>query len=78
MKNQGLEFAFLQCENRMWKVGKKELSLGVQFSGGSDWFCLNSNFIDYVVNSNDKLIQNLKIFYKYTLLPSEVKLFHDF
>jgi hypothetical protein len=56
----------------MWRVGTRSLPIGIQFAGGSDWFCLNHNFIDYIVNSNDELLANLKIFFKNVLLPSEV------
>lgn len=69
--NQAFEFAFLQCENRMWRVGKRKAPLGIQFSGGSDWFCLNRAFVDYVVNGRDELLTNLKRYYRYSLLPSE-------
>jgi len=71
-KKQGLEYSFLNCENRMWKINKRTFASGLQFGGGSDWFILNSNFIDYILSSNDEYLQYLKDFYKYTLLPSEV------
>lgn len=72
--NQALGHAFLQCENHMWRVGPRRLPLGIQFTGGSDWFCLNHEFVDYVINSNHEYLLNLKHFYKYSLLPSEVSL----
>ena len=57
----------------MWKINKRMFASGLQFGGGSDWFILNSNFIDYILSSNDEYLQYLKDFYKYTLLPSEVR-----
>jgi hypothetical protein len=57
----------------MWRVSKRQLPLGIQLSGGSDWFALTREFVDYVINSNDNYLINLKEFYKYTLLPSEVR-----
>ena len=72
-QKQGLEYTFLNCENRMWKINKRVFASGLQFGGGSDWFILNSGFIDYILNSNDPYLQHLKFFYNYTLLPSEVR-----
>jgi protein xylosyltransferase len=42
-----------------------------QWDGGSDWICLNRDFSEYVVNSNDSLISDLKSFFNLTLLPAE-------
>lgn len=72
-KNQAFETSFLQCENRMWRLGQKTVPLGIQFSGGSDWFCLNAKFINYLIKSKENFVDNLKLFFKYSLLPSEVK-----
>lgn len=55
----------------MWRLGTRKFPIGIQFSGGSDWFCLNHKFIDYVIKSKDEYLENLKIFFNYTLLPSE-------
>lgn len=56
----------------MWQVGKRKLPEKLIIDGGSDWFCLNSEFIDYVLNSQDDFVIHLKNFFNYTLLPSEV------
>jgi protein xylosyltransferase len=69
---QGLNRTFIQCENRMWRVGPRELLYGIKFDGGSDWFCLNREFISYVINSDHEYLKSLKHYFKYTLLPSEV------
>jgi len=69
--NQALDITFLQCENRMWRIGKRKYPIGIQLGGGSDWFCLNSNLVDYIVNSNDEFLKYLKVYFNYTLLPSE-------
>ena len=74
-KKQGLEYTFLDCEKRMWKINKRKFPTGIQFGGGSDWFILNSKFINYVLSSNDDYLQYLRVFYNYTLLPSEVNTF---
>lgn len=71
IKKQGLNKTFLQCENRLWRIGDRQLLPGLQIDGGSDWFCLNYDFIYYLINSEDDYLKELKNFYKYALLPSE-------
>lgn len=56
----------------MWKIADRELPDGLLIDGGSDWFCLNYKFIEYILTSNDSYLNTLKEFYSYTLLPSEV------
>lgn len=72
MRNQGVEYAFLECDNHMWRIGNRKLPIGIQFNGGSDWFCLESEFVQYIIDSQHDYLNNLKTFYKYSLLPSEV------
>ena len=47
---------------------------GIQIGGGSDWFCLNHEFINYVVNSDDTLLVDLRAYWRNVLLPSEVSI----
>lgn len=56
----------------MWRVGEKELPKGIIWDGGSDWIALSRPFVDYIV-TGDPLISGLSKFFKYTLLPAEVK-----
>ena len=56
----------------MWKMSDRELPTGLLIDGGSDWFCLNHKFIEYILTSTDSYLNTLKEFYNYTLLPSEV------
>ena len=45
---------------------------GIQVDGGSDWFALSRDFVEYVANPNpDQLVSNLLKLFKYTLLPAE-------
>lgn len=62
----------MQCDNHMWQVGKRKLPENLIIDGGSDWFCLNSEFIDYILDSQDDFVIHLKKLFNYTLLPSEV------
>ncbi|KAK8750509.1 hypothetical protein OTU49_014874, partial [Cherax quadricarinatus] len=71
LQKQGLDRTFLECETHMWRIGERRLPLGIRVDGGSDWLCLNRNFVDYVVNSQDQLVIGLKKVYSYTLLPAE-------
>ena len=65
---------FHECDNRMWRLGPRNLPDGIRVDGGSDWICLNRKFISYVINENDTLLNGLKDFWKYSLLPAEVQL----
>lgn len=71
IKKQGLDRTFYQCEDRMWRLGHRELPAGIQWDGGSDWICLNRQFSEYVVTSNDTLITDLRNVFNLTLLPAE-------
>lgn len=69
---QGLDKTFVECEARMWRIGDRKLPDGIQIDGGSDWFALSRNFVEYVANPNpDQLVVNLLKLFKYTLLPAE-------
>jgi len=57
----------------MWRVGEKELPKGIIWDGGSDWLALSRPFVDYIV-TGDPLISGLSKFFKYTLLPAEVRI----
>ncbi|EZA47482.1 Xylosyltransferase oxt [Ooceraea biroi] len=69
---QGLDKTFVECEARMWRIGDRKLPDGIQIDGGSDWFALSREFVEYVANpSTDSLVTNLSKLFKYTLLPAE-------
>lgn len=75
IEDQGLDEAFVECDDHVWNVGNRKMPLGVQYNGGSDWFCLKFEFIDYVLNSKHDYVKQLKSYYKNTILPSEVIFF---
>merc|ERR1719285_37410 len=60
-----------ESDSHMWRLGNRELPLGLQIDGGSDWICLNRDFASYVVNSEEELVTGLKTLFSYTLLPAE-------
>ncbi|XP_034045561.1 xylosyltransferase 1-like [Thalassophryne amazonica] len=71
IRKQGLDRLFFECDTHMWRLGDRKIPEGIAVDGGSDWFLLNRPFVDYVVNSQDELVSNMKRFYAYTLLPAE-------
>ncbi|CAG7727632.1 unnamed protein product, partial [Allacma fusca] len=68
---QGLDKTFLECENRMWRIGDRSLPRGIVIDGGSDWVALHREFVHYIITTNDTLVEGLKTVFKYTLLPAE-------
>lgn len=74
IQKQGLEWDFYQCENRVWRLGKRRLPRGIIFTGGSDWVALPKGFCNYILESMDDdqgLIKQLLDLYNHTLLPAE-------
>ena len=71
VRKQGLDRTFVECDTHMWRIGTRELPTGIQIDGGSDWICLHKDFVDYVVNGSDELLDGLREYFKYALLPAE-------
>ncbi|XP_056609958.1 xylosyltransferase 1 [Triplophysa dalaica] len=71
IRKQGLDRLFFECDTHMWRLGDRKIPEGISVDGGSDWFLLNRMFVEYVINSQDDLVTNMKRFYTYTLLPAE-------
>ncbi|XP_066498061.1 xylosyltransferase 1 [Hoplias malabaricus] len=71
IRKQGLDRLFFECDTHMWRLGDRKIPDGITVDGGSDWFLLNRAFVEYVINSEDDLVTNMKRFYAYTLLPAE-------
>ncbi|EDV27962.1 uncharacterized protein TRIADDRAFT_21022, partial [Trichoplax adhaerens] len=71
VKRQGLNFLFYECDNRMWRIGKRSIPSHLHFYGGSDWIILSYQFCSYLVTSSDPFINDIILFYKYALLPAE-------
>src|SRR5689334_8972158 len=72
--SDALLWHFIECDNHMWKITKKEMPIGIQFEGNSDWHCLNYLFVDYIVNSQDEFIVELKEYFKTFVVPTEVRM----
>ena len=63
--------SYLECDNYMWKLGPRKLPNGIMFEGGSDWMCFTKDFVSYVANGNDELLNGLKTVHSYTANPTE-------
>ena len=73
IQKQGLNRTFVECESRMWKVSQTTLPSGIQYDGGSDWICLNREFVGFLVKEQgtDPLLKGLKRVFDHTLLQAE-------
>uniref|UniRef100_A0A182PIG7 protein xylosyltransferase n=1 Tax=Anopheles epiroticus TaxID=199890 RepID=A0A182PIG7_9DIPT len=75
IQKQGLDMTFVECDNRMWRIGDRALPAGITIDGGSDWVCLSRDFARYVtgdgVKQHDELIKGLLRVFEYTILPAE-------
>lgn len=69
---QGLDRAFYECDEHMWRFGRRPLPTGIRLDGGSDWIALTHDFASYLIFANNTLIRGLLQIYAHTLLPAEV------
>lgn len=58
----------------MWRIVERNLPIGIQFEGSTDWVCLHWTFVNYLINSDDENLTYLKSFYQYSMSASEVVL----
>lgn len=72
IQKQGLLKTFVECDNHMWRIGDRDLPIGIQIDGGSDWICLSRMFVSFVTaEQKDTLIEGLLKIFAHTLLPAE-------
>eukprot|EP00108_Taenia_solium_P009103 TsM_000870400 transcript=TsM_000870400 gene=TsM_000870400 len=69
--SEGLQYAFVQCGNYVWRAGVRPPLDGVVIHGGSDWLILPRDFAFYTVFGNDSLVQGLRIWFRNAILPVE-------
>ncbi|VDN18271.1 unnamed protein product [Gongylonema pulchrum] len=71
IQKQGLEYVFLQCEDRMWRIMKRrKFPRSIRLDGGSDWVVLSRDFVLYAL-SDEELPRSLRQFFSNVLLPVE-------
>lgn len=68
---QGLDKTFHECDTHMWRIGNRELPMGIRIDGGSDWVAISRDFVWFVVHDSSELTVGLKTIFRQTLLPAE-------
>jgi protein xylosyltransferase len=74
IRKQGLDYDFYQCDGHVWRLGRRQLPLGIIYTGGSDWIGLPKKFCDYIIENKDNkssLVGSLLSVFNFTLLPAE-------
>uniref|UniRef100_A0A5S6R428 protein xylosyltransferase n=1 Tax=Trichuris muris TaxID=70415 RepID=A0A5S6R428_TRIMR len=71
IQKQGIDRLFLECEDRMWRLGGRRLPTRVRFQGGSDWYVLHRDFVHFVIRERNSMVDQLREWFRYTLLPVE-------
>ncbi|CAH8619356.1 unnamed protein product [Heterobilharzia americana] len=71
LRNQGFGQLFLECDSYVWHLGERPIPPRIILDGGSDWMILPKVFVDYVIHSEDRLIHDVKEYFRYSLLPVE-------
>uniref|UniRef100_A0A1I7WCM9 protein xylosyltransferase n=1 Tax=Heterorhabditis bacteriophora TaxID=37862 RepID=A0A1I7WCM9_HETBA len=71
IQKQGFDYVFIECENRMWRIGKRiEFPRNLRIDGGSDWVVLHRDFAEYSV-SNEDLPTKMRLLFSTIILPVE-------
>ncbi|KJH51533.1 Core-2/I-Branching enzyme [Dictyocaulus viviparus] len=71
IQKQGFDFVFIECENRMWRIGRRdEFPRNLRVDGGSDWLVLHREFAEYSI-SDDELAVKLRSLFSSVILPVE-------
>ncbi|KAK6047038.1 hypothetical protein COOONC_15458 [Cooperia oncophora] len=71
IQKQGFDFIFVECENRMWRIGRRgEFPRNLRVDGGSDWIVLHREFAEYSI-SDDELPAKLRALFASIILPVE-------
>ena len=68
---RGLDQTFVECDERMWRVGPRKVPSGINIRVGSNWILLNKEFVSYVINGDDDMINGLRKMYNYTVIAAE-------
>ncbi|XP_052895887.1 xylosyltransferase oxt-like [Anopheles moucheti] len=76
INESGYSKNFLECDNRMWIIGNRQLPSGIVTNGGSDWFCLSREFIQYVLDDRHDLVADVMRIMEHTVFGTE-NFFHQ-
>lgn len=69
---------FVECDDYVWKIGPRHFPWGIALDAGSDWYMLHYNFVEYVTNSKDDLVEPLKVYFNYSIAAAEVNVFKSY
>ena len=67
----GLYDTFYECDAHMWRLGPRILPHQIEISTGSNWIGLNKEFVSYLVNGDDELINGMRTTWNYTIMAVE-------
>uniref|UniRef100_A0A182T1A0 protein xylosyltransferase n=1 Tax=Anopheles maculatus TaxID=74869 RepID=A0A182T1A0_9DIPT len=67
----GYDKNFVECENRMWRIGDRQLPAGIITNGGSDWFCLTREFVQYTLDERNDLVADIMTIMEHTIFGTE-------
>uniref|UniRef100_A0A915DZY9 protein xylosyltransferase n=1 Tax=Ditylenchus dipsaci TaxID=166011 RepID=A0A915DZY9_9BILA len=71
LKKQGFNYYFMECEQRMWRIGsKRDYPHNMRLDGGSDWVIVHRDLALFSI-SNETLPQQVRISFSTILLPLE-------
>ena len=56
----------------MWKIGKRNLPVGINFAEGPDWFCAHHSFVAYIVRTEHEYVHQLIGFLNNSIMAPEV------
>uniref|UniRef100_A0A1I7TYM1 protein xylosyltransferase n=1 Tax=Caenorhabditis tropicalis TaxID=1561998 RepID=A0A1I7TYM1_9PELO len=70
IQKQGFEFVFSECDQRMFRIGKRDFPSNLRIDGGSDWVGIHRNLAEYSI-SDDELPRKLRKTFESVLLPLE-------
>ena len=63
----------MECDNHMWRVDTRTLPPDIKVDGGSDWIAIHRNYSHYLITNRDNFLEDIKRYYRFTLLPAEVR-----
>jgi protein xylosyltransferase len=72
IQSQSFNWHFVECDQRMWRVGLRKLPIGLQVEGAIDWFFLHHRFIYYLIYSREDYLIFLKRYFNHTVYSPEV------
>ncbi|CAB3397880.1 unnamed protein product [Caenorhabditis bovis] len=70
IQKQGFEYVFLECEERMWRIGRRDFPSNLRIDGGSDWVGIHRDLAEYSVSS-EEMPSKLRKMFSSILLPLE-------